>query len=423
MMHRYITIIALLAAVLTSCTARIQDPATVLADSAFDKFGGLYHPYIYAPGGTTAAPRGYKPFYVSHFGRHGSRYPVSQDYVMNAMSPLLECSEDGLLTAQGEKMLGGFRKLDSLCTGVYGVLCPLGGEEHKAIGRRMYLRTPSVFRQKDRDSVFVQSTHKQRCLMSSFNFCTTLSSYAPSLKMNLVAGEKYYDILTNAENPEIKAHNKVFNEQSDVYAAEHFSFDSLYVRLFTDPAAARKHIPNDRLIVESIWANGVVAKYLGVDEILDCLTSHEVETASRNYAGKMNCQHCISFENAAFRAPWAYSAARDFITRADSAIHGSRIAADLRFTHDTGLMPLLGLIGIDGYDRLYSYDEAALNWDFTFSMCMATNLQAIFYRDRSGSVAVKFLLNEQETSIPVLGPGPYYPWPLVRAHIQNNMKY
>ena len=35
---------------------------------------GVYHPYH--PGDLTdsKAPRGFKPFYISHFGRHGSRY-------------------------------------------------------------------------------------------------------------------------------------------------------------------------------------------------------------------------------------------------------------------------------------------------------------------------------------------------------------
>ena len=30
-------------------------------------------PYEYIPGPRTAVPKGYKPFYISHYGRHGSR--------------------------------------------------------------------------------------------------------------------------------------------------------------------------------------------------------------------------------------------------------------------------------------------------------------------------------------------------------------
>lgn len=35
--------------------------------------GGVYYAYP-APGVQTKAPKGYEPFYISHFGRHGSRW-------------------------------------------------------------------------------------------------------------------------------------------------------------------------------------------------------------------------------------------------------------------------------------------------------------------------------------------------------------
>lgn len=39
-----------------------------------DRAGGVYHYYEYSPSTFTKAPKGYKPFYISHYGRHGSRY-------------------------------------------------------------------------------------------------------------------------------------------------------------------------------------------------------------------------------------------------------------------------------------------------------------------------------------------------------------
>ena len=42
-----------------------QDPAMI---------SGEYYHYVYKPLAETAAPKGYKPFYISHYGRHGSRY-------------------------------------------------------------------------------------------------------------------------------------------------------------------------------------------------------------------------------------------------------------------------------------------------------------------------------------------------------------
>ena len=45
-----------------------------------DRAGATYYPY---PGPSqqalTPAPAGYKPFYISHYGRHGSRYMEEND--------------------------------------------------------------------------------------------------------------------------------------------------------------------------------------------------------------------------------------------------------------------------------------------------------------------------------------------------------
>ena len=415
-LHR-ILVPALAAALLAACSERENFIPETRGDNAFDNFGGVYHPYIYEPGKTTRTPAGYRPFYISHIGRHGSRYPVDANYLSYGLDPLGACREDSILTEDGLKALRGFEKLDSISDGVYGLLDRLGADEHRGIADRMYGNNRRVFHQKDRGRVFVQSTHRQRCLMSAWNFCTALQSDAPSLKMDMVAGERYYAIISNAETPQIGARNRIYNRYSDTFAQEHFVFDSLYARLFTDVEKARTHIKSDRTMLETMYTNGTVAKYLGISDIYDVLRPEEYEFGSRNYAGKMNCQHCRSAENGEFRVQFARPLLEDFVTRADEAVAGNDVAADLRFTHDTGMMPFFGLIGLEGYDRNYTYEEAVENWDATSLMCMATNLQAVFYGGRGGKVIVRLLLNERETSIPALGPGPFYDWSDLRAYL------
>ena len=436
------------------------------AIEAYESFGGVYHTYIYEPGVRTNAPKGYRPFYISHVGRHGSRYPVDRGYVHNGLNPLRECAQNGLLTPEGQNLLRGFEKLDSLSEGVYGFLCAEGAAEHKAIAGRMASNFPEVFaagqhakktnsrrenaRNADmkradaemtagaqrslagracarsaetgracaRDSVTVQSTHRQRCLMSSWNFCTVLAARYPGLRMGLLSGEKYYDILSNAETPGIKARNKIYNNYSTQFTESHYDCRPMLLRLFTDPDRALALFPNARMLMETCYANGAVALYLGVPEILESITPGEFEEAARNYAAKMNCQHCGSAENGEFRVRFAAPLLRDFLEKADAALEpGSRIAADLRFSHDTGLMPFFALIGLDGYDRGYTFEEAFENWDSTRLMCMATNLQMVFYRGTEGGTLVKILLNERETPIPALGEGPYYEWEALKGYL------
>lgn len=398
----------------------IPGSESTLTESPYDRFGGVYHPYVHGDGGHTDAPEGYEPFYISHVGRHGSRYPVDHSYLMHGMSSLVACNEKGLLSEQGSAALRAYEVLDSISTGVYGLIDATGAAEHRGIAERMYERYAGVFHQADRDSIFVQSTHRQRCIMSSWNFCTVLQGKVP-VKMGLVAGEKYYDILSNAETPEISARNKVYNHYSDTFALAHFDFDGMFNRLFNDAEAARPLVKSPRTLLENMYSNGTVARYLGYDDLYNVLLPEEYEFAGRNYAGKMNCQHCGSAENGDFRLPFARPLLNDIIARADAALESNGLAADLRFSHDTGLMPFFALIGLDGFDRNYNYQQAFDNWDATRLMCMATNLQLIFYRNAEGDMLVKILHNERETSIPALGDGPFYEWAKLREYLSGKL--
>ena len=53
--------------------------------------------YLAYPGPTkelTKAPKGYKPFYISHYGRHGSRYLIGTDDYNNPVDILTEADFD-----------------------------------------------------------------------------------------------------------------------------------------------------------------------------------------------------------------------------------------------------------------------------------------------------------------------------------------
>ena len=40
----------------------------------YEKLGGVYYAYPATATELKEAPRGYEPFYISHYGRHGSRW-------------------------------------------------------------------------------------------------------------------------------------------------------------------------------------------------------------------------------------------------------------------------------------------------------------------------------------------------------------
>ena len=53
----------------------------------------------------TPAPKGYVPFYMSHYGRHGSRWLISTDSYTSVTRPLQQAQKAGKLTPKGEEVL------------------------------------------------------------------------------------------------------------------------------------------------------------------------------------------------------------------------------------------------------------------------------------------------------------------------------
>ena len=109
---------------------------------------------------------------------------------------------------------------------------------------------------------------------------------------------------------------------------------------------------------------------------------------------------------------------RNILDCADKAISTGKAGADLRFGHDGNLIPLAALMNLEGCNA--SVDKASdlhkAYADFKVSP-MAGNLQMVFFKNASGDVVVKFMLNEKEMSIPVeTDIAPFYHWNDVKAY-------
>ena len=104
-MRHLIIYIALLAA--TTATAQTTKKE-ILSD--IYRTGSNYFAY---PGPRqqklTKAPEGYEPFYISHYGRHGSRYMSSNQYYTTAINKLDSARQFGLLTPLGNDVLAKLR--------------------------------------------------------------------------------------------------------------------------------------------------------------------------------------------------------------------------------------------------------------------------------------------------------------------------
>ena len=69
------------------------------------------HSYEFPDYIDTRVPRGFKPVYISHYGRHGSRYDVSSSMSNLAISSLQHIDSLGQLTHQGKQLLKALQNL------------------------------------------------------------------------------------------------------------------------------------------------------------------------------------------------------------------------------------------------------------------------------------------------------------------------
>lgn len=395
-------------------------PEEVMAD--LNKAGGVYFAYPVSESQNTPAPKGYKPFYISHYGRHGSRYLISDnDYTR--MADLFHAADKAnALTPLGKDVM---TRIDSVLVearGKGGDLSPLGVRQHRGIAERMYRAFPEVF--PDNAPVDARSTVVMRCAMSMDAFCERLKELNPTLKTTREASERNMHYL-NYHSKESNAYTSTeWKEEYRKFEERHTNGDRLVSTLFSDPAFIEKNVnPHDFM-----W--GMYWLAVGMQDIetdlsfMDIFTPQELfdlwqcfnyrfYACDSNYPGNRglvlaNCRPLLN----------------NIIVSADEAIaaaeNGETPGATLRFGHDGNLIPLAGILRFkDCYNQ--EWNPADFYKSFTdFKIApMAGNVQIVFFRskDPKKPVLVKFMLNERETEIPVKTDiFPFYKWDDVRQY-------
>ena len=66
-----------------------------------DKAGGVYYAYTYDNPARTPAPEGYEPFYISHYGRHGSRWLLRASEYTEVLETFGKAAREGALSEFG----------------------------------------------------------------------------------------------------------------------------------------------------------------------------------------------------------------------------------------------------------------------------------------------------------------------------------
>ena len=389
--------------------------AVAQGSSALDKLKadprkayGTDYPYEFTTVKLTKAPSGYKPFYISHYARHGSRYYWNGFLYKELDSLLTTAHNKQLLTAEGEAFYQRFDAAkQELTTGV-SELSDLGWEQHQRIARIMYNNFPEVF--KKGGNVLAISSLTGRCVLSMSAFCQELVQCNPKIEIReqssrftldgVVPGDRQNPIKHKFEKPRPR-----YEQNRDKFKGIDTLQQTVISRVFT----STEGLPgNMNRIGENLINLYTSLPSIGHEGMMGNIITDE-EIANR-WEGSNLGTYSWLFPNQYEMIPIL----RDIIKKADAAIDGSSDhISDLRFGHDTCIGPLTILMGINGADLdpedPYEIKNCYQNWN-TGKAC---NIQLIFYRGKKGSddILVKCLLNGQEASLPVTtNQFPYYKW-------------
>ena len=198
------TLTATLAAILLPLSLSAQTVREEI-EANIDKAGYVYSMYDFDTPAIAKAPKGYKPFYISHYGRHGARYSGSNSEFVKIRRILLAARNEDNLTPLGQDVLRRYEAVFPLVTYRAGDLTPKGYAQHKMLSHRMFRNFPEVFKKKGTVHVDARSTTRGRCIMSMTAFCEGLKEMEPKLEITRTTGLSEMPMLNpfSGYNPEM----------------------------------------------------------------------------------------------------------------------------------------------------------------------------------------------------------------------------
>ncbi|WP_196801117.1 histidine-type phosphatase [Prevotella sp. AGR2160] len=384
----------------------------------------------------TAAPAGYKPFYISHYGRHGSRYLIGKNDYDKPWLTLAHADSLGMLTPLGQKTLRQLAIIRDEARGRDGELTLLGAQQHKDIALRMIHNFPEVFAGKTH--IDAKSTVVIRCILSMENALQQLLVVNPELDIRHDAS--YHDMYyMNHHDDAIEKIKKeaLNNAVLKAFEEKHEHHDRLMNSLFSSKDYWQQHV-DAKSLNRALFA---LACSMQNTDLRDSINLFPLFTKDELYDcwQQSNAWWYVEYGPAKIskgRVPYSQCALlRNIIETADSCIRLPHPGATLRYGHDTMVMPLTCLMDLDGLgepivnpkdttvDDLEALDDRG--WLDYRIFPMACNIQLVFYHRSmtDQDILVKILRNENEARLPIPSDcAPYYHWKDVREYWERKLK-
>lgn len=416
------TILSILLAFSAVCAAAQRETVReeVLAD--WNLSSGLDCVYDLSPKALTPAPKGYQASYISHYGRHGSRYAYTEKAYKVLLDMLRDGASEGNLTDYGFALLANLEKFWDRARFQVGDLTELGWKQHKFIAETMVKNFPKAFGKGSR--VDACSSPSQRSIISMASCVSAIAAAAP--KTEVYAHQSTLDIQATRPNlgpnpfrytgPEFTF---PYEESSKEFFLRKFpNYNDVLGRLFKKPEKSLRG--------RDVW-KVFFNLYMFVAGMNSLNAQDRVPTkgffTKEEYATLWETDNYERYrEYLAYRTSCS-SIVEDIVTKADARLSGGSRGADLRFGHDHVVMGLLTLMDIENFGHIPEKADDVVKYFQSFRSPMAANLQFVFYTPKGCTKGreplVKLLLNGEEARIGALETlqGPYYKWSEVKSYL------
>ena len=370
------------------------------------------------PVALTPAPKGYKPFYLSHYGRHGARYAWQSDMYERLNTVFTRAAEADNLTPLG---LSYKQRFDSLYPSVryrVGDLSRKGWQQQQELASRMFDNFPRIFRKKA--TVMARTSTSTRCVMTMSSFCLGLKARNPRLDIFENFGTSFLPAILplDSHNPFREESFPLtplsFDETWEQYIERTIDYRAILTRLFPDV---------DRAVPAQEQWDFVSYLYFfaaGMDSLDTDLDFTDIFTPEERIAlWKIDD---FQFYANAWPTHLGYRPiVDDIVARADERIASGQIGADLRFGHDYTFLPLLMTLDVDGFGHDVTDPDEIPVWCQLQQVPMGANIHFVFYRSkRKPDILFKVLLNGKEARLPLeTDSWPYYSWDAFKAYASS----
>ena len=382
----------------------------------------------------TPAPKGYEPFYMSHYGRHGSRWLIWEGDYRLPMTTLRSAREAGKLTPLGEETLKKLEAFHPTTINRLGDLTTVGERQHHGIGLRMTQHFPEIFKSPG-VKIDARSTVVVRCILSMIAECEELAAANPTAQIHNDVSESLQYYLNQPWEGIVKEQGKTGDKEYREAQEKYTHPERLMQSLFNDQQWVYRNVMAGDLM-RRLFEVAVNMQSHDTDiELLSLFTDDEVydQWRIRNVGWYLDYG---SWPGADCKMPFSQlNLLKNIIETADTV---TQTQATLRFGHEVCVMPLACLLELDNCGMaVENLDELDKYWRNYRIFPMGCNVQLIFYRPKvkkgkaanastptTGSdILVKALLNEREAYLPIdTNNWPYYKWQDLRKYYLNKIK-